>query len=137
VTPEDAENIREIEKLTGIKIERYAGDIDAPRNDVALTEEEANAPAAKGRGRGGRSGAPKREPKGRPVAEAPKEKSAAETPRPARREAPKREDVPRSERPRREEPRPQPQRRRDAKDDGPDDGWNGPVPDFLNFTLGE
>jgi superfamily II DNA/RNA helicase len=131
VTPEDAENIREIEKLTGMKIERYTGDVDAPRNDVAISEAEANAPAAK-RGRGGRPVAPKREaaPKAEPKAKVER-KPAAEAPKPAPKpeEAPKRQEAPRSEQPRREEPR------RQAADDGPDDGWNGPVPDFLNFTL--
>jgi len=126
VTPEDAENIREIEKLTGMKIERYADAGDAPRDDAAPTGEAADAPAAKGRGRG-RGGAAKRDAAPKPE---PKAKAAPkpEAPKPA-----KREEAPRSERPRREEPRQQP--RRQAADDGPDDGWNGPVPDFLNFTL--
>jgi superfamily II DNA/RNA helicase len=127
ITPEDAENIREIEKLTGMKIERYAGDAEAPRNDVAISEEEANAPAAK-RGRGGRGGASKAKPE-------PKAKAAPKPAEAPKREEPRREAAPRSERPRRDERPQQPQRRRDTQDDGPDDGWNGPVPDFLNFTL--
>jgi superfamily II DNA/RNA helicase len=36
---------------------------------------------------------------------------------------------------RREEPRRE-RRRPDHHDDGPDDGWNGPVPDFLGVVLG-
>jgi len=138
VTPEDAENIREIEKLTGMKIERYAGDSDAPRNDVALTEEEANAPVApKGRGRGGRGGAkaaaPKAEPKPKAESKAkPEPKTEAREPKPAE---PRREPRPEP----REDRSPRSPRREPANpntNDGPDDGWNGPMPDFLRFTLG-
>jgi len=32
--------------------------------------------------------------------------------------------------------RPAPHSRRQEPDDGPDDGWNGPVPEFLNFGFG-
>ena len=137
VTPEDSENLREIEKLTGMKIERYTGDVDAPRNDVAISEEEANAPAAK-RGRGGRPVAPKREaapkaeprPRAEPKAKAEAKPEARPEPKPAR--EPRREARPEP----RADARP-PRREPATANDGPDDGWNGPMPDFLRFTLGE
>src|SRR6185436_10747791 len=123
VTPDDAENITNIEKLTGLKIERYEG-VEMPEG----------APAEKGRGRG--RGA---KPKADAPAPARAERASAETPaareprapreaRPPREERPAREArPPRDERPPRREPAPQ--------DDGPDDGWNGPMPGFLSAKL--
>ena len=130
VTPEDAENIREIEKLTGMKIERYAGGDAA---DSAALEEAANAPAAKGRGRGGRGkAAPKAEPKPKaetkPRAEPKGEDRSEPTPRPAE---PRRESRTESRNDNRGR-----DRHREPVNEGPDDGWNGPMPDFLRFTLG-
>jgi superfamily II DNA/RNA helicase len=143
VTPEDAENVREIEKLTGLKIERLT-DGPAPAGDVEPAPERAPR-----RGRGGkREPEARREPKPRPEAE-PKPEREAEPERaaepPSEPEAPRpAERAPREAEPRRERggrrnesrgdaPRP---RQREA-DEGPDDGWNGPMPDFLRFTLGE
>jgi superfamily II DNA/RNA helicase len=116
----DAENIENIEKLTGMKIPRLEG------GPPPETEE-------KPRGRPARDEKPKR------ARAAPRPKAAEEetpdapTPRaekPARREEPRsrREEA----RPRRDEPRP---RRGREQDDGPDEGWNGPVPDFLSVVL--
>jgi superfamily II DNA/RNA helicase len=110
VTSDDAENLANIEKLTGQKIERVKvrGDLPAPGSDA-----EAPAPRRKRR-------------------EEPREDRAEA-------EAPRRERKPRDEQPRRERDAPPPRersRRRDERDDGPDEGWNGPVPDFLNYTLG-
>ena len=56
-------------------------------------------------------------------------------------EAPKkRERNPEPERsakpPRKPKAEERPRRAAKLADDGPDEGWNGPVPDFLNFTLG-
>ncbi len=97
VAPDDAENIQNIEKLTGQTI---------PRLDAAPAAAE---PAREER--------PKRERK--PRAE-PKVEAAQ--PEPAREE--------RHERPAR---RPEPRNVR--AEEGPDDGWNGPVPDFLSIAL--
>jgi superfamily II DNA/RNA helicase len=130
----DAENIENIEKLTGMKIPRLEG---GPPPEA---EEKPRA-------RTTRDEKPKR------ARAAPREKAAAtETPeapapradKPARREEPR---APREEaRPRRDEPRPprdEPRARNDDRrprrgreqDDGPDEGWNGPIPDFLNAVL--
>ena len=43
--------------------------------------------------------------------------------------------APRREEPRRERPARAERPRRDERDDGPDVGWNGPVPDFLSVAL--
>jgi superfamily II DNA/RNA helicase len=106
VTPEDAENIAQIEKLTGQKIERVgkpaaAGGDEAAKRKQRARDEDA-APAK--RERGARKKAEDR-PAGKP-AEKP-----AEKPRRAERRGPQ------------------------TGDEGPDDGWNGPMPDFLNYTI--
>jgi len=132
----DAENIENIEKLTGMKIPRLEGG-PPPEADA---EEKPRARAA-------RDEKPKR------ARAAPREKAAAaEAPeaaapraeKPARREEPR---APREEaRPRRDDSRPprdEPRARNDDRrprrgreqDDGPDEGWNGPVPDFLSVVL--
>jgi len=123
----DVENIDNIEKLTGMKI---------PRLEGGPPPEAEEAP----RGRSARDEKPKR------ARAAPRRKAAEEetpdapTPRaekPARREEPRpRSDAPR---PPREEPRSRNDDRRPRRgreqDDGPDEGWNGPVPDFLSVVL--
>ncbi|MBB4153705.1 superfamily II DNA/RNA helicase [Sphingomonas jinjuensis] len=135
ITSEDAENIENIEKLTGQTIERLKMD-DVP--EPAAAEE---AP----RRRGGRRDEPRDERPRRE--ERPREERAAERPRreerPVRGERPVREERPiREERPvRARDDRPERIRedrrpRREERFDGPDDGWNGPVPSFLNVTLG-
>lgn len=48
-----------------------------------------------------------------------------------RRDEPRRQEEPRAAR-----SVPEPRRRHDPVDDGPDEGWNGPVPEFLNFGFG-
>lgn len=120
VSSADAEAIENIEKLQGQKIERIA----------ALPEDEAEE-TKKPRGR-------KARPESEPAAavEAPRE--AARAPKP--REDRPRDDRPRDDRPRgRRDDRPRRDQRYEARDDGPDakddGGWNGPIPDFLNFTI--
>jgi len=126
VSSADAEAIDNIEKLQGQKIDRMG----------ALPVEEEPAEEKKGRGRKG----------SKPKADAPKsDKKAADKPREARKDEPREERRPEAREPRREteareprrddRPRRDRDRRRDSFDDGPDDGWNGPVPDFLNFTI--
>lgn len=118
VTKEDAENIANIEKLTGQKINRVKlkTSAAAPAEDEDLREE-----APRGRGRKAEDEKPKR---GRGKKDEPKREDTRREE--SRREAPRREA--RTEQPRRD-------RRRDERDDGPDEGWNGPIPDFLNYTL--
>ncbi len=120
VAPDDAENIANIEKLTGHKIERVRLKNPAPSED-----EEEEAP------RGRKRDEDKRPSRGR-KAEPKREETRRDEPR---REEPRREEFrreSRDEQPRRDRGR---DRRRDERDDGPDDGWNGPIPDFLNYTL--
>ncbi|WP_374944318.1 DEAD/DEAH box helicase [Sphingomonas sp.] len=116
VAPDDAENIQNIEKLTGQTIQRLDAVPSAPE------------PAREER--------PRRERTRKPARVAtPVVKAVAEVqdvaPAPVREER-----APRSEEraPRGTERRPEPRGRQN--DDAPDDGWNGPVPDFLGVALG-
>ncbi|GAA0733073.1 DEAD/DEAH box helicase [Sphingomonas japonica] len=158
VTPDDAENIENIEKLTSQKIERIdgsAGSDDAPSSTgkrrgrakpaakaapspaprPAKSETEPAAPSPR------RSRARKPSFDSPAAAEAPSVAEASATPievsQPSPREerAPRRERGPRRDRAAHDEPRARrsPQR---ADDDGADEGWNGPVPSFLDVTLG-
>jgi superfamily II DNA/RNA helicase len=105
VTSEDAEAIANIEKLTGGKIERVGAKAAAP---------EAEEPARE----------PKREErKARPESERREQPAQARAERAPRSErAPRLERAPRAER----QPR--------AADE-PDEGWNGPIPAFLDVGL--
>ncbi|QDX26656.1 DEAD/DEAH box helicase [Sphingomonas suaedae] len=130
VTSADAEAIENIEKLQGQKIERVG--------EVPVEEPGDSAPAEK------KGGARKpRAEKPAPAAEAPRE----EKPRPAssrddrsREDRRLREDRTNEKRADRRDERPARRDRRfEGQDDGPDGkddgGWNGPIPDFLNFTI--
>ena len=131
VTPEDAENIQNIEKLTGQTIQR----LETPKTaDAAAPAEEVRAPRRE-RSR------PRRE------SEAPQTEAfqaeAAPAPEPhaerARAAPPSRSDRPTQAEPRVEQPRKDPSRRTnrsDTRDDGPDEGWNGPIPEFLRAVIG-
>ena len=121
VAPDDAENIANIEKLTGQTIERLAAD----------TARGAEREPRRERGRGRRERAPREE---QAVEATPAEEPAPRfEARPAR--APRREE--RAGAPERMRDRP---RRDDAlgteQDGGPDEGWNGPIPDFLRAAIG-
>ncbi len=112
VTPADEDAIAEIEKLTKHKIERVG---------AVKSEEAADAPEAKAKPAREK---PAREP--RPAREA----------RPAR--EPRAEREPRPERDARPERAPRPAKAAPARQqasDGPDDGWNGPLPGFLSVSL--
>jgi superfamily II DNA/RNA helicase len=121
VSSADAEAIENIEKLQGTKIERLG---ELPRGEDV-------APDKKGR-----------RPKSAKAAEpAPEARDAEPAPRRESRRS-RDDDRPREDRPRDDRPRENRRRddrpRRDARverDDTPDDGWNGPVPDFLNFSI--
>ncbi|WOF41845.1 DEAD/DEAH box helicase [Sphingopyxis indica] len=106
ITPSDDEAIDNIQKLTGTKIEVLG------RSETASDEGEGEAaPKTGGRGRRG----------GRKAKDEPK------------REARKEDDRRKERAPKTEAPRARPARR---DDDGPDDGWNGPMPDFLSVGFG-
>jgi superfamily II DNA/RNA helicase len=111
ITEEDAEALANIEKLIGTTIpEVVIEGVEAPVQDDKPREKPA-----KGR-------APRK----------------SEERKPAERKA--REEKPRDEKPRAEKTRDdrrKPARaRREERDDGPDDGWNGPMPDFLSVGFG-
>jgi superfamily II DNA/RNA helicase len=134
VTPEDAENIANIEKLTGQKIEVL--DVDAlPAGEAeAAAEERAPRPERSRERRGREERAPRAEtPRRNREERAPRTEEA----RPAPQQEPTRpvqephrgrqEHAPRSEEPR---------RHRHSEDLVPDDGgWNGPIPAFLDVRL--
>ncbi|ATY32653.1 DEAD/DEAH box helicase [Sphingomonas psychrotolerans] len=140
VTPEDAENISEIEKLTGMKIERMKSASGDAAREEAPAEERKAAP----RRRGGRKVEAEPAHKPEPEAEIEAEAAPVREARPAREPVPQREAAPRREREERggrgrgrdERPNREPRRDAQSSQDGPDDGWNGPVPDFLKYTLG-
>ncbi|MCW3836386.1 DEAD/DEAH box helicase [Sphingomonas canadensis] len=134
VTPDDAENIAEIEKLTGQKIERIA----APGGGSADAGEEAPPRRERARAEKPRRGEKPERAEQADKAERPERTAKPE--RAERDERPQREPrearPPRSEPRQERQPRPERQRRHEPADDGPDDGWNGPMPDFLNFSIG-
>ena len=126
VGPDDAENIANIEKLTKHKINRFEA-------ATAVSEEAETTTERPRRERNPRAD--------RASAKAETVKAeVSEHVAPARRErAPRRERPAPTERatpPRTEPPRALPPRERQSRDDGPDEGWNGPIPDFLSATFG-
>ena len=115
VAPDDAENIQNIEKLTGQTIPRLDAapvEAEAPREERPKRERSPRKPKAQA-----------------PAPEAVEAAPAAPPPPPVQEPRPARDDY-RERQPRRDD------RRSAASDDGPDEGWNGPVPDFLSVTLG-
>ncbi len=151
VTPDDAENIANIEKLTGQKIDRLASDAGGVSEDAGQAGDGAKAgeaPAKPDRAprRSGRKPAAKAtDTAGRatePTAKAPAAPREAAPPR--TRAAPRETAAtPTAQAPRvTERPAPAPKvSARDADTDadraaGGDDGWNGPMPNFLRATIG-
>jgi superfamily II DNA/RNA helicase len=114
VTKADEEAIDNIEKLIGGKIERL-GKVVAPEAP-AKAEAEAKPERAPRRERTPKPdrSMTERTPKSEPVAD--KVKAAPAKSPPVKAAAVKTTA---------------------AKADGPDDGWNGPMPGFLNFTIAE
>jgi len=125
VSSADAEAIENIEKLQGTKIER-------------IGELPADEPREEKKGRGKKADKPKSDKKSE---DKPRKEERSPQPREARKdearpEPRKEERRPEAREPRRDDrPRRDRDRRRDERDEGPDEGWNGPVPDFLNFTI--
>jgi superfamily II DNA/RNA helicase len=109
VTPADEEAIENIEKLTGHKIERVGGASTPAKKPV-----DAKAPVAKAE---------------RPT-RAPKEKA-----QPAPKAASATKPEPAAKRTRDAVPKALPERQL-GPNDGPDEGWNGPIPSFLGAGFG-
>ena len=119
VTSADSESIADIQKLTGTKIAEMGAD-GAPSGG----EREERAPREKRES--AREGEPREARRGNE--------------KPARRERRPRPDAPREERPApapkaKEEARP-PRRERAPEPEPADEGWNGPVPSFLDRGFG-
>ena len=115
VTPSDDEAIDNIQKLTGYKIPIHSGGAAADVAKPDREEEEAEPRRARS-ARGGRS------------------KAAAKPEKAPARPAPTAEAQPREDRKPRNDRKPAPARQDDL--DGPDDGWNGPMPGFLSVGFG-
>ena len=124
VTPEDAEAIASIEKLTGHVIARTGGPAK-PATPEPREEAVEEKPARRST----------RDPQDNVAEDQP-------APRARREREPREEREPRhregsGERQPREERKPERAPRRDQRDDdGPDVGWNGPVPSFLDVGFG-
>ena len=114
--PEDGEAVAAIEALTGQKIPRVGQQASRAEPDASET-----APAAK-QAREPRQPREAREPRQRRD-ESTGEARPARAPRPAREPRPPRAEA-------EKKPRAQP-----ARTDEADDGWNGPVPDFLGAEI--
>jgi superfamily II DNA/RNA helicase len=117
VTPEDAEAIANVEKLTGIEIPLYEMAGEPAGNDVRAERPE-------------RDQRPKRADQGEPASERQKKSTRREE----RDEAPPKPDrTPRASR----APRAEPEQRAPAQAAEPASGpgeWNGPVPSFLGLS---
>ncbi len=107
VTPSDDEALDNIQKLTGYKI---------PVHDTGGAEAKPEREAEEREPRRGRS------------------ERGARRPAKADKDLPKRSEEKRSAPKRDEGRKPKPASRQD--DDGPDDGWNGPMPGFLSVGFG-
>ncbi|RVT41815.1 DEAD/DEAH box helicase [Sphingobium algorifonticola] len=120
VTPEDAEALDNIQKLIGTKIPVFGGAEETADAIAAPADSEAKATPAK------RKRPPRKAKADAQEAVVEQERAAAiPAPAPARRPEPPRAEPARSA--------PAPRRRHAQDDDGPDDGWNGPMPSFLAF----
>ena len=113
-TKDDAEAIAGIEKLTGMQIQRYAG--------LAMPEAEEKPVRA-------RQAKAKAKDQAKPNAQVkPVDQGQAQIDQD---QAPV--EPPRAEKALKIADKQRQPRRRNEGDDGPDDGWNGPVPDFLSY----
>ncbi len=132
VTPEDAEAIDNVEKLTGAKINVFG------KKDVRvdLPDAAAEKPKAKTKPkREDREDAPEKQAEDKPKRSRARNKPERDdAPERAPREAKKR-DEPRDSKPRNEDRKP----RRRNQDDAPVEAgeWNGPKPDFLGVGFKE
>ncbi|MDP9057659.1 MAG: DEAD/DEAH box helicase, partial [Pseudomonadota bacterium] len=141
VTPEDAEAIDNVEKLTGGKIPEYVmaggeAEVPAPRDEAASGEprQRGDRRAPKGSAKGtakGREAKPERAPKAERTPEPQAARPPEQAERPVRKQPAPREDTPARQAAATAVPARRP--RMDPVVAG-DDGWNGPVPDFLKFS---
>jgi len=115
-TPADDEAVENIQKLTGYKIPVHGGGA-AVETAQPVADTENSEPRRGRSARGGRGKSPAK-PENAPAAVAEAQ--------PAK---PREERKPRGDR------KPAPSRRNDDQD-GPDDGWNGPMPSFLSVGFG-
>ncbi len=137
VTPDDAENIANIEKLTGQKIDRFAsesGPVDSPADeDERAPRKSRRKPAAKAAAKpepAAPAAAPTFDDDRLIDAHAERAQPAARPARAAPNSAPTATAKPM---PPKAKPAPA---RTTAIDDGDDDGgWNGPLPDFLRAKI--
>ncbi|MBB6123539.1 DEAD/DEAH box helicase [Sphingobium subterraneum] len=128
VTAEDAEALDNIQKLIGTKIPYAPLPGAGEGNEGAQSDERSAAKPARGRGRRkAADDAPAAVEKAEKV-EAKAPGRSAYAPRQANVEAPE-------PAPRKPEPKAAAPARAPRNDDGPDDGWNGPVPSFLQFGI--
>jgi superfamily II DNA/RNA helicase len=116
VTPEDAEAIANVEKLTGLEIPVYelAADDSEPRKRDSAPRERTQ------------SDEPRQEEE-RPARERPKREE-----RPPRERAPRDDRPPREPRAAKPAPAPRPNPEPELEDAGEPGEWNGPVPGFLS-----
>ena len=123
VTKADEDAIAQIEKLTNHKIERIAKSAQA-----SAADDQDDAPETKP----ARASKPRRGAKPKPVETAHQTATTDLSPRPKTAKPPRSQSQ-RNE-PQRDEPQPD-RPKRNARDDTPDDGWNGPLPGFLSVSL--
>ena len=123
VTPSDDEAIDSIQKLTGYNIPVHGGEAAAADAAPAAASETDERPRRARSERGGR---------GRGAAKPDK---VAVQPIDEPKAAPAKAAKPRDDRKPAAAPKPAPAPRRDDQD-GPDDGWNGPMPGFLSVGFG-
>ena len=123
VTPSDDEAIDSIQKLTGYNIPVHGGEAAAADAAPAAASETDERPRRARSERGGR---------GRGAAKPDK---VAVQPIDEPKAAPAKAAKPRDDRKPAAAPKPAPASRRDDQD-GPDDGWNGPMPGFLSVGFG-
>ncbi len=131
VTGADAEAIDNIQKLTGTRIAEVGGKTPAPAEEPQPREERRprreRRPAAE---------KPRREAEVRePAPERPEPRAEKREPRPDKREPRDEKSEPRAEK-RERPPRRERQRQHDPDLEAADEGWNGPVPNFLGKGFG-
>jgi superfamily II DNA/RNA helicase len=136
VAPEDAEAIDNVEKLTGGKIQVYAM---GGESEVVAAAPAGDAPASDAKPRRDRNvkatreAEPAKEPRAPRAARTPREERDPRPERAPREErAPRPEREPRPERAPRAERKPSAAKQADVADEG--EGWNGPMPSFLNIS---
>ncbi|MET0363595.1 MAG: DEAD/DEAH box helicase [Sphingobium sp.] len=141
VTKNDAEALANIQKLIGteiplVEVKTTGGE---SRSEGKRDDEERKPREDRARRAPREAREPREDRAARPPREErePREERDSRPPREERESRPARQDresrPPRDDRPR-DDRRGRNRDREEALADGPDDGWNGPMPDFLNFS---